>query len=116
MEFTNTMHDLDQPKGFRQLFRHKTKIKPLLVRVVLHTAKTLRESRSIAVLTAGANLLAATNRIPCRVGPLDFGFAEHSLREYHRASAQRKALRLLSQSQCIRLLFAMSSFSVYIPH
>ena len=39
--------------------------------MAFHTAKALRKGFRIAMLAAGADLHAAANRVPGRVGPFD---------------------------------------------
>src|SRR5689334_11894555 len=64
-------------EGLAQLRRNEPEIKPLLVGVAGHPAKTLREGFRIAVGTSGADLGTATDRIPCRIRPLDRRMVAH---------------------------------------
>src|SRR5208337_3891068 len=57
------------PKWLRQLFRHQPEVKPLLVGMALHPAKSFGECLGIAVITTGANLGAAAGGVPRRVRP-----------------------------------------------
>ncbi len=48
--------------------------------MALHPAKSFGERLGIAVVTAGSDLRAAANGIPCRVGPFDLGVFAHAYR------------------------------------
>src|SRR5208282_4492336 len=64
-------------KRLRKLLRHQPKIKPLFVRMPLDPAKPLRKCLGIAVFASRANLDAAADGIPGRVGPLDMRIEAH---------------------------------------
>src|SRR5271157_4767409 len=58
-------------KRIRELFRDQANVEALFKGMTWNSAKTLRKSFGIAVLTAGAYLRAAAHRIPRCVGPFD---------------------------------------------
>src|SRR5579872_149972 len=62
---------------FAELFWNKTQVESLLVWVILHTAKSFSKHFGVAVLASGADLRAATNRIPRRIRPLDGAVNAH---------------------------------------
>src|SRR5690606_29527313 len=65
-----------------ELFRDEPQIEPELKRVPLHAAEALREGFCVAVLAARADLRAATDGIPRRIGPLDLGGGTHGLKVF----------------------------------
>ena len=65
------------PQRLRELLRDEPQIEALLVRMAWHAAEPLGERLGVAVLAAGADLRAAADRVPRRVGPLDFRVLSH---------------------------------------
>jgi hypothetical protein len=51
----------------------------LLIRMPLDPAKAFSKRLSVAMLAAGADLGAAADRVPGRVGPFDVGVLAHEL-------------------------------------
>lgn len=73
-------HGVDEHKFRRapvewlhKLVHRQSQIEPLFIGVPLDAAETLRESFGVAMLTARADLGAATDGIPGGVGPFDVG-------------------------------------------
>ena len=62
---------------FFQLLRHEAQVKPLFKRVPRYTPETFCESASVAVLAAGANLVATPRGIPRGVRPFNFACDAH---------------------------------------
>src|SRR6266571_1184983 len=62
----------------RQLVRHETQIKALLVWMLRDSPESLCECASITMSAARTDLCAPSNRIPGSVCPLNFGVVTHS--------------------------------------
>ena len=58
-------------KRLLQFFGDEAEVEALLKWMSLYSAEAFRKSFGVAVLATGADLRAAANRIPGRVGPLD---------------------------------------------
>ena len=59
-------------QGFEKLVRDESWVEAVAVGVCGDAPESLSEGFGIAVLTSGADLGAAADRIPCRFRPLDF--------------------------------------------
>ena len=60
-----------------KLFRNQSGVETTLVRMPLHSTESFAESFRIAILTARADLDAASNRVPGRICPLDGRVLRH---------------------------------------
>src|SRR5579872_6176131 len=61
----------------RQLLGHESQIEALFVRMAWDPSKAFGESFGVAVFAAGADLRAASHRIPGRVGPFNRRVLRH---------------------------------------
>ena len=64
-------------KGLRKFLRNQPNVESLFEGMSRNTSKTLCKSLRIAVLTSGADLRAASDRIPRRIRPFDLGMFAH---------------------------------------
>ena len=63
--------------GLFEAFGAKGQIEARLERVSFDAAKTLGKALGIAMVATGANLRAASDRVPSAVSPLDSAFTRH---------------------------------------
>jgi hypothetical protein len=65
-----------------------SKIKTIFERVAGHAAEAFGEPGGIAIVASRADLGAAGDRVPCRVGPLDGAFFRHDHSNRRRVASQ----------------------------
>lgn len=63
--------------GLFETLGAKGQVEARLERVSLDATKTLRKALGLAMVATGANLRAASDRVPSAVSPLDSAFARH---------------------------------------